>query len=148
MTYFLPLIAHFSPKLQLSKLFRINAIIILYMDQITSTYFSFHLTIGKFGITKTQIWSLVTIWRIKKWKVSTNNILSGIFRNFIPYKIIKFDYKYLNCINPNTILSLRNSFKLSERYYSNPAKANKNLLKAKSRECSDAILKDEERYTN
>ena len=39
----------------ISKLFIVNAIIILYMDHIISKYLFPHFTVGKFGITKTQI---------------------------------------------------------------------------------------------
>ena len=39
-------------------------------------------------------------------------------------------------MNPKIILSLRYRSKLSKRYYSNPTEENKNLLTAKSNECS------------
>ena len=44
-----------SVMLESIKLFIINGIIILYMDHSISTYLFLHFTIGKFGITKTQI---------------------------------------------------------------------------------------------
>ena len=52
---FLPLIANFSVMLESSTLFIINAIIILYMDHLISTYLSLHHTIGTFGTIKTHI---------------------------------------------------------------------------------------------
>ena len=48
-------IANCSVMLESSKLFITNAIITLYMDHLISTYLFLHLTIGKFGITKTQV---------------------------------------------------------------------------------------------
>ena len=89
--------------------------------------------------------SLVTKREIKKLRL--NNILLNIFRNFIPYKIIKFDYKYCGWINPKILSSLRNKSKLTKRYYSNANEENKNLLPAKSIECSNMIVEDKERYT-
>ena len=89
--------------------------------------------------------SLVTKREIKKLRL--NNILLNIFRNFIPYKIIKFGYKYRGWINPKILSSLRNKSKFTKRYYSNPNEENKNLLPAKSIECSNMIVEDKERYT-
>ena len=43
-------------------------------------------------------------------------------------------------MNPKTVSSLRNRFKLTKRYYSNPTEENKNLLNAKSNECSNMIV--------
>ena len=85
LTSFLPQITNSSVMLESSKLFIINAIIILYMDHLISTYLFLHFTIGKFGITKIQMWyvyrmqfhqwirmsSLVTKRQMKKLKVST-----------------------------------------------------------------------------
>ena len=79
---------------------------------------------------------------------SLNNILLNKFRNFIPNKVIKFDYKYPNWMNPKIISSLRNKCKLTKRYYSNPTERNKNLLTAKSNECSNMIVEVKERYTD
>ena len=75
---------------------------------------------------------------------SLNNIvlnISNIFRNFISCKIIRFNYKYPNWMNPKTISSLRNRSKLTQRYYCNTRDDNKNLLTANSNECSNMILK-------
>ena len=79
---------------------------------------------------------------------SLNNILLNIFRNFIPNKVIKFDYKYPNWMNPKIISPLRNTSKLAKRYYSNPTEENKNFLTAKPNECSKMIIEAKERYTN
>ena len=54
--FILPLIASCTVMLELSKLFMINAMIILYMDHLISAYLFLHLTVGKFGIIKIQIW--------------------------------------------------------------------------------------------
>ena len=78
---------------------------------------------------------------------SLNNILLNIFRNFIPNKVIKLSYKYPNWMNPKIISSLRNRSKLTKRYYSNPTEENKNLLTAKSNECSRMVVEAKERYT-
>ena len=82
-----------------------------------------------------------------KKRKSLNNILLNIFRNFIPNKVIKFDYKYPNWMNRNIISSLRNRSKLTKRYYSNPTGENKNLT-AKSNECSKRIVEAKKSYTN
>ena len=80
-------------------------------------------------------------------KVKTlKNILLNTFRYFIPKKFIKVDYKYPNWMNPMIISSLRNRSKLNKRYYSNPTEENKNLLTAKSNECSNMIVEAKERY--
>ena len=79
---------------------------------------------------------------------SLSNILLNTFRNFIPNKVIKVEYKYPNWVNPKIISSLRNKSKLTKRYYSNPTEKNKNLLTAKSKECSNMIVEAKERYAN
>ena len=79
---------------------------------------------------------------------SLSNILLNAFRNFIPNKVIKVEYKYPNWVNPKIISSLRNKSKLTKRYYSNPTEKNKNLLTAKSKECSNMIVEAKERYAN
>ena len=92
--------------------------------------------------------SLVTKRQIKKKIKSVNNILLSIFRRFIPSKVIKFDDKCPNWMNPKIISSLGNRSKLIERYFSYPTEENKNLLTAKSNECSKMIVEAKERYTN
>ena len=89
--------------------------------------------------------SLVTKRQMKK--LSLNHMLLNIVRYFIPKKIIKFDYKYPNWMNPKIFSSLRNRSKLTKRYYSNPTEENKNLLTAKSNECSNMIVEAKEKYT-
>ena len=79
---------------------------------------------------------------------SLKNILLNTFRYFIPKKFIKVDYKYPNWMNPMIISPLRNKSKLNKRYYSNPTEGNKNLLTAKSNECSNMIVEAKERYKN
>ena len=79
---------------------------------------------------------------------SLSNILLNTFRNFIPNNVIKVEYKYPNWVNPKIISSLRNKSKLTKRYYSNPTENNKNLLTAKSKECSNMIVEAKERYAN
>ena len=78
---------------------------------------------------------------------SLNNILLNMFRNLIPNKVIKVDYKHRNWMNSKIISYLRNMSKLTKRYYSNPTEENKNLT-AKSNECSNMIIEVKERYTN
>ena len=51
-------------------------------------------------------------------------------------------------MNPAIISSLRNRSKLAKKNYSNPTEENENLLNAKSKECSNMIVKAKERYTN
>ena len=51
-------------------------------------------------------------------------------------------------MNPKIISSLRNRSKLTKIYYSNPTEENKNLLTAKSNECSNMIVEAKEMYIN
>ena len=51
-------------------------------------------------------------------------------------------------MNPAIISSLRNRSKLAKKNYSNPTEENEILLNAKSKECSNMIVKAKERYTN
>ena len=51
-------------------------------------------------------------------------------------------------MNPKIIPSLRNKFKLTKRYYSYSTEENKNLLTAKSNECSNVIVETKKMYTN
>ena len=51
-------------------------------------------------------------------------------------------------MNPKIISFQRNRSKLTQRYYSNPTEENKNLLTAKSDECSNMITDAKERYIN
>ena len=133
-----------------SKLFIINAIII-YMDYLISTYLFLHLNTGPVCIQRAISlvnWNDVFSNKTADEKVkSLYNILLNIFKNFIPNKVIKFDYKYPNWMNPNIFSSLRNRSKLTKRYYSNPTEEKKNLT-AKSNECSKMIVEAKERYTN
>ena len=112
LTCFLPQIANCYVMLESSKLFIINAIIILYMDHLISTYLFLHLTKGKFGITKIHLryiysvqfhsWigmtSSVTKRQMKKLKIlirflirlsnSTKSIPTGwILKLFHPWEI-------------------------------------------------------------
>ena len=72
---------------------------------------------------------------------SLNEILLNTLRSFISHKIIKFDYRHPNWMNPKSISSLRNRSNLSKRYYSNPTEENKNFRYTNSKECSNTILK-------
>ena len=60
----------------------------------------------------------------EKCKILSETLLN-IFRNFIPHKIQKFDYKTPKWINNLIKLSLKKQSKLTKRYHSNPT-ANKN----------------------
>ena len=51
-------------------------------------------------------------------------------------------------MNPKIISLLRNRSKFSKRYYSNPTEENKNLLIAKSSECSNMIDEAKKMHTN
>ena len=51
-------------------------------------------------------------------------------------------------MNPKIISFLRNRSKLTKRYYSNPTEENKNILTAKSNECSKMIAEAKERCIN
>ena len=76
---------------------------------------------------------------------SLNEILLNIFRNFIPNKVIKVDYKYPNWMNPKIISFLRNESKLTKRYNSGE---NKNLFTTKSKGYSNMIVETKERYSD
>ena len=83
----------------------INPIMILYMDHLISTYLFLHFIMEKFGIDLVCIqhvillvnWNDVFSNKTADEKVrSLNKILLNIFRNFIPNKVIRVDYKYPN----------------------------------------------------
>ena len=51
-------------------------------------------------------------------------------------------------MNPKLFSSLKNRFKLTKRYYSNPIEENKNLLITKSNKHSNMNVEVEERYNS
>ena len=92
-------------------------------------------------------WNDVFSNKMADEKVESLNILLNTFRNFISNKVVKFNYKYPNWMNPKIISTLRNRSTLIKWYYSNPTEENKNLT-AKSNKCSKMIVEAKERYTN
>ena len=75
------------------------------MDHLISTYLFLHLTIGKFGIRKTDPVCIQRAISLVKWndvfsnktkdeKDKSLNMLLNIFRNFIPNRAVKVSYKY------------------------------------------------------
>ena len=72
--------------------------------------------------------------------------LLNIFRNFIPHKVKKFDYKTPEWINKSIRLSLKKRTKLTKKYHMNPTVSNKEALNIQSQECTSLINESKNRY--
>ena len=70
----------------------------------------------------------------------------NIFRNFIPHKIKKFDFKTPEWVNKSIRLSLKNRTKLTKRYRMNPRVSNKEALDIESQKCTSLINESKDRY--
>ena len=70
----------------------------------------------------------------------------NIFRNCIPHKIKKFDYKTPEWINKSITLYLKKQFKLPKKYYMNPTANNKEAIDIKSKECASLTNESKGRY--
>ena len=65
--------------------------------------------------------------------------LLNVFRNSIPHKIKKFDYKIPASINKSMVLSLKRRSKLTKKYHMNPTVSNKEVLDIPSQECTSLM---------
>ena len=70
----------------------------------------------------------------------------NIFRNFIPHKIRKFDYRTSEWINKSIRLSLKKQTKLTKKYHINPTVSNKEALHIQLQECTSLIIELKDRY--
>ena len=70
----------------------------------------------------------------------------NIFRNFIPHKVKKFDYKTPEWINKSIRLSLKKQTKLTKKYHMNPIVSNTEALDIQSAECTSLINESKNRY--
>ena len=74
-----------------------------------------------------------------------SEVLMDILINFVPHKLLKFNYKQPPRMNPK-ISSLRKHVKLTKLFYEHPSSSLKELLKSKSTECSTLIVTAKEIY--
>ena len=70
----------------------------------------------------------------------------NILSNFVPHKLLKFNYKQPPWMNPKISSSLRKRAKLTKLFYKNPSDSLKELLMSKSTECSNLIVTAKENY--
>ena len=71
----------------------------------------------------------------------------NIFRNYIPNKTIKCDYKRPPWMNATIISSLKKRSRLARKYYNNGQQdADRELLLKKSNECTEMVTKAKNDY--
>ena len=70
----------------------------------------------------------------------------NILSNFVPHKLLKFNYKQSPWMNLKISSSLRKRVKLTELFYKNPSDLLKVLPMSKSTECSNLIVTAKENY--
>ena len=75
-----------------------------------------------------------------------NETLLNIFKNFIPNKISKSDYKKLVWMNIEITLLLKKRSKLTKKYYNDSTNHNKNLLVNTANECTRLIIAAKEKF--
>ena len=76
----------------------------------------------------------------------SSEVLMNILSNFVPHKLLKFNYKQPPWMNPIISSSLRKRAKLAKLFYKNPSDSLKELLMSKSIECSNLIVTVKENY--
>ena len=72
----------------------------------------------------------------------------NILRNFVPHKLLKFNYKQPPWMNLKISSSLMKRVKLTKLFYKNPSDSLKGLLMSKSTECSYEIFWAKEKRFN
>ena len=70
-----------------------------------------------------------------------------IFRNYIPHKTKKFDYKTPEWMNTLIISALKKRSILVKRYYRNPSEYNKETLLNQANECTKLITEAKQNYS-
>ena len=70
----------------------------------------------------------------------------NIFRNYIPHKTKKFDYKTPEWMNTLIISALKKRSILVKRYYRNPSEHNKETLLNQANECTKLIMEAKQNY--
>ena len=70
----------------------------------------------------------------------------NILSNFVPHKLLKFNYKQPPWMNPKISSSLRKRVKPTQLFYKNPSNSLKELLMNKSTECSNLLVTAKENY--
>ena len=68
-----------------------------------------------------------------------SEVLMNILSNFVPHKLLKFNYKQPPWMNLKIFSSLRKCAKLTKLFYKNPSDSLKELLMSKSTKCSNLI---------
>ena len=70
----------------------------------------------------------------------------NILSNFVPHKLLKFNYKQTPWMNPKIYSALRKRAKLSKLFYKNPSDLLKEVLMSKSTECSNLFVTTKKNY--
>ena len=81
----------------------------------------------------------------EKCKILTD-VLLNVFKNHIPHKTQKFDYKTPDWINKSIILSLKKRSRLTKRYYANPTNYNKEMLLHQVSECTKLTVEAKDKH--
>ena len=81
----------------------------------------------------------------EKCKILTD-ILLNVFKNFIPHKTLKCDYKTPDWMDKSITLSLRKRSKLTKRYYANPTDYNKEMLLHQVSECTKLMVEAKDKH--
>ena len=68
----------------------------------------------------------------------------NIISNFVPHKLLKFNYKQPPWMNPKISYSVRKLAKVTKLSYKNPSQSLKELLMSKSTECFNSIITEKE----
>ena len=123
------------------SLFLKNAITI-FLVRLTFAYPSHHLMSAKYGVKARQILKI-----LKKQYPVLNETLLNIFRNYIPNKKIKCDYRQPPCMNDNIKRKLKQRTKLIKYFYKNgQMKCGYDKILEKSAECSAEIFETKKNY--
>ena len=122
------------------SLFLKNAITI-FLVRLTFAYPSHHLMSAKYGVKARQILKI-----LKKQYPVLNETLLNIFRNYIPNKKIKCDYRQPPRMNDNIKRKLKQRTKLIKYFYKNDQiKCDYNTID-KSAECTAEIFEIKKNY--
>ena len=81
----------------------------------------------------------------KNCKLLTDTLMN-VFRNYIPHKTKKFDYKTPEWMNTLIISALKKRSILVKKYYRNPSEYNKETLLNQANECTKFIIKAKKNY--
>ena len=101
--------------------------------------------LGLFGIITMQTLNVFKKQLGTSCKFLTDTLMN-IFRNYIPHKTKKFDYKIPEWINTLIIFVLKKWSILVKRYFRNPSEYNKETLLTQTNDCTKFIIETKQNY--